>query len=112
MLKKVYLEIVLCLKKMLLSDKQMEEYINALVHGNRDHCAALINDLIADDNCIEKIYSDVFTESLYRIGDMWERNEISVAREHLATSITESLFSIVYPKLFNSRNQPTDVKLL
>jgi methanogenic corrinoid protein MtbC1 len=32
---------------------------------------------------------------------MWELGRASVATEHLATAITESLLSLVYPRLFN-----------
>ncbi|MBV5326804.1 MAG: cobalamin-dependent protein, partial [Chlorobium sp.] len=43
---------------------------------------------------------ELFQKSMYRVGELWEINEISVAREHLATTITESMLSITYPHLF------------
>ena len=37
---------------------------------------------------------------MYRVGELWENNRITVANEHLATSITESLLNLVYPAIF------------
>ncbi len=36
---------------------------------------------------------------MYRIGDLWERAEVSVADEHLATAITNRVMSSVYEAL-------------
>jgi len=45
--------------------------------------------------------ADLFQRSLYDVGLLWEHHRISVAVEHLATSITENLMGLVYPALFN-----------
>jgi cobalamin-dependent methionine synthase I len=45
------------------------------------------------------IYVDVFAESLYRVGKLWEQNTISVAQEHIATSITQYAIAAIYPRL-------------
>jgi len=34
---------------------------------------------------------------MYKVGGLWETNHISVANEHLATSITEALLNLCYP---------------
>ena len=34
------------------------------------------------------------------MGELWETNRISVAKEHLATAITEGLLNLTYPRLF------------
>lgn len=38
----------------------------------------------------------LFQPALYDIGDLWQRNEITVAQEHLATAIAESLLTRLY----------------
>ncbi|MCG8549760.1 MAG: cobalamin-dependent protein, partial [Desulfobacterales bacterium] len=43
----------------------------------------------------------------YEVGRLWELNKISVAREHLATAITESLLNLAYPKLFEREHEGT-----
>jgi methanogenic corrinoid protein MtbC1 len=45
------------------------------------------------------LYVNVFAESLHRIGKLWELNKISVAQEHMATSITQYAIAAIYPRL-------------
>ena len=40
---------------------------------------------------------------MYRVGEMWESNQISVATEHLATSITESLLNHIFQSVDSDR---------
>lgn len=39
------------------------------------------------------MYQDLVQRSLYEVGELWERGHVSVATEHLATAITESLLT-------------------
>jgi MerR family transcriptional regulator, light-induced transcriptional regulator len=45
------------------------------------------------------IYVDVFSESLRRVGELWELNKLSVTREHIATSITQYAIATIYQRL-------------
>ncbi|MDP4162778.1 MAG: cobalamin-dependent protein [Bacillota bacterium] len=42
------------------------------------------------------LYQDLFTEAMYEIGALWERNEISVADEHLATGVCDYVMSRLF----------------
>ena len=46
------------------------------------------------------LYEQCVRRSLYEVGELWERGRVSVAIEHLATAITESLLTLAYPRLF------------
>jgi methanogenic corrinoid protein MtbC1 len=46
-----------------------------------------------------EILDHVITPAMYRIGDRWERGEISVADEHLATAISNRVMGTVYESL-------------
>jgi methanogenic corrinoid protein MtbC1 len=86
-------------------DKQLvDNYIDALIQGNRQACHRIVADLLAGGTEIRTLYSELFQHSLYQVGELWETNRISVAVEHLATSITESLMSLVYPRLFSAEH--------
>lgn len=39
------------------------------------------------------LFGDILTPAMYYIGELWERNEISVADEHLATAICDFVLS-------------------
>ena len=43
------------------------------------------------------LLKNLFTPTMYKIGEMWERNEISVADEHLATGVCDFLLSRMFP---------------
>ena len=76
-----------------------EKYLTSLLQGKSSECATIIHTLLADKVAATELYVDLFQRSLYRIGDLWECNRISVAVEHLATAITERMLALVYPTL-------------
>ena len=75
-------------------------YLQSLVVGDLRACRALVQRLLDMDVDIRSLYTEIFQRALYEIGEMWAKNQISVAVEHMATAITESLFPLVYPKIF------------
>lgn len=46
---------------------------------------------------ITKLYLDYIQPLMYKVGDLWEDGQISVAHEHLATSIVAQLIASLYP---------------
>ena len=86
----------------LLTDAEYRDYLDNLLSGRRQACMATVQKLLDEKASVRAIYLDLFKRSLYDVGALWEHNKISVAVEHLATAITESLMSVVYPVLFRS----------
>lgn len=80
-----------------------DHYFSSLIAGNRGTCSKIVQDLLDQGIDIKDLYRHLFQASLYQVGALWEKNKISVAREHLATAITESLLNLVYPFLFKKR---------
>jgi methanogenic corrinoid protein MtbC1 len=68
--------------------------------------------LVDQGIAIKTLYTDLFQKSLYRVGELWERNRISVAREHLVTAVTEGLLSLTYPILFAAGRQKPKKKII
>ena len=77
-----------------------DSYLDALLAGNRQECTKIVQELLGNQIRIKILYTDLFQKSLYQVGELWESNKITVAREHLATAITEGLLNLVYPELF------------
>ena len=75
-------------------------YLEALLAGNRLLCQNILTELLDSKIAVLDIYESLIKRSLYQVGDMWEHHQISVAREHLATSISELLLHHIYPELF------------
>ncbi len=70
-------------------------YLNSLLDGDKKLCTQIVLNLIEQKVSIKAIYMELFQRSMYRIGQMWEREKCSVAGEHIATKITEALIELV-----------------
>lgn len=84
----------------MIKEQLYQTYLQELLAGNKANCNAIVNQLQTDDADFRSIYLDLFQRSLYEVGQLWENNTISVATEHIATAITESLLALLYPSLF------------
>ena len=68
-------------------------YLDALLKGDSSQCRSIVQSLL-DDGChLLDLYEQLFRRSLYEVGDLWAKNLITVAEEHIATAITERLLS-------------------
>jgi MerR family transcriptional regulator, light-induced transcriptional regulator len=85
-----------------IRDELYLRYFNALLKGNRVMCRELVMELVEKGTEIGDIYEFLFRHSLYQVGELWERNKISVATEHMATAITESMMVALQPYFFAS----------
>jgi MerR family transcriptional regulator, light-induced transcriptional regulator len=84
----------------LITEDLYQTYLGHLLAGRRNACAQIVQRLLDQDVEIRDLYSDLYRRSLYDVGTLWECNKVSLAVEHLATSITEGLLNLSYPKLF------------
>jgi methanogenic corrinoid protein MtbC1 len=81
-----------------------QDYLDALLDGNRAKCHTMVQSLIDTKTDVRDIYLNLFKRSLYEVGELWQDNKISVSHEHLATALTESLMNLVYPLLFSAEH--------
>lgn len=77
-------------------------YLDALMEGDHFTCNQVLQSLLKEEVPLIDLYRGLFERSLVHVGRMWESNEISVAAEHMATAMTESLMAQVYPVLFKT----------
>lgn len=75
------------------------EFVGALLAGDRRRCAELTQRALREGVPVPDIYEKLFQKALYRVGKLWECNQISVAAEHQATSIVEGLLNQIYPEI-------------
>lgn len=83
-----------------ISQEVYSRYVASLIKGDRNTCRDIVLILLENKIPIRFLYEGLFQRSLYEVGRLWETNKISVAIEHLATSITEHLLNLCYPYLF------------
>lgn len=77
-------------------EKAHHEFLNALLKGNHSSCRDLVDSYQKKHISIQELYENIFRNSLYEVGDLWEYNKISVATEHLASAIVESILNELY----------------
>jgi methanogenic corrinoid protein MtbC1 len=75
-------------------------YLEGLLANDREQCRACFRQWLEAEPDLLSLYEDLVQRSLYDVGELWERNRISVATEHLATAISEGLLNLTYPRLF------------
>jgi len=89
---------------MMIDEPTYSRYFESLVHGDRLTCLEIAAGLVESGTPYHVLYTHLFQRSLYAIGALWEANRISVAVEHLATAVTESVMASLYPRLLAIQN--------
>ena len=74
-------------------------FLQAILKGQRRAATTVAFESLRDGNPIQDIYVEVFQESLYQVGRLWESNRITVAEEHMATAITQYVLAQMYPHI-------------
>ena len=77
--------------------------LEALLHGDRLLSSKIATELADSPEAIKALYEDVVKESMYRIGQLWENGEISVASEHVASAIVEGVLNELYARVVSGR---------
>lgn len=73
-----------------------EQVLTCLLNGDRTKCSEIVNELLNNDLPVFEVYESVLKKALYKVGKLWEYNKISVATEHLASAIVESIIGELY----------------
>jgi len=77
-------------------------YLNFIINMERERAVKLILDLVDQGTAVDDIYLNIFQQVQYEIGRLWQLNQISIAQEHYATSVTQLAMAQLYPKIFSS----------
>jgi MerR family transcriptional regulator, light-induced transcriptional regulator len=71
-----------------------ERFVERLIAGDAQAAQQVVADAL-DVAPVAAVYREVLTEALYEVGRRWQRGDVGVAEEHLATGICE----VVLPDL-------------
>jgi methanogenic corrinoid protein MtbC1 len=86
------------------------QILKALLAGDRQNSSRLVAEWLDSGLSVKNIYEYHLKPALVEIGKLWEENKISVATEHLASAIVESLLNEIYIKISPaSKNNKTVV---
>lgn len=77
-------------------DSLTNDFLEAILQGDRSRASSIVNQALSEKEKINDIYENIIKEALYKVGEMWEKGTISVATEHLASAIVESVLNELY----------------
>ena len=66
----------------------------ALLAGNQREALAIVSRCIDGGHTLVDVELHVIQHALYQIGAKWQANQVSVAQEHMATAIAQSVMTI------------------
>ena len=72
-------------------------YLQALVVGSGREADRVVTAALDWALPPQRIYLDIFQPTAYAVGQLWQRNKVSVAQEHLATAIVERQMGELHP---------------
>lgn len=76
-------------------DDLADEFLRALVGGDQIEAELVALDAIAGGVAVADLYADVLAPALNEVGRRWQSGDLTVADEHLATAIVESVMARV-----------------
>ncbi len=82
-----------------LEDAQ-KSYLEHVLSGNSALARQLVTETLDAGTPAIDLYHHVFFPTMVETGELWQKNEISVAREHMITAMTQNIIASLYPLLF------------
>lgn len=67
---------------------------SALLAGSQPRALAVMTDCLDRGASLVEVELHVMQPALYHIGERWQANEVSVAQEHMATAIVQSVMTV------------------
>jgi methanogenic corrinoid protein MtbC1 len=74
-------------------------YLEALLGADAVEAQRTVDDAIEAGTSVASVYLDVVTPALSELGVLWERAEIGIGDEHLATAITQGVLASLATRL-------------
>lgn len=77
-------------------DEMQQIFTTLLLNADHSGCLKLVDTSVNTPTELRHFYEHIVRHSLYTVGELWERNQISVAEEHLSTAIVGRVMSFLY----------------
>jgi len=73
-----------------------DDFLRALLEGNREKSLSIARRFASSPTELSAFYVHIIQPAMYKIGSMWEKGEISSAREHLASAVVNRIMAVQY----------------
>lgn len=91
------------------TDAKRDRFLGYLLSGDRQGGSELVHGLFRDGLGVREVYEKMIKEALYKVGELWEQNKITVAEEHLATSVSEAIMNEFFSDIVSSERKQKKV---
>ncbi|WP_164970001.1 B12-binding domain-containing protein [Arcobacter sp. CECT 8983] len=98
-------------KRYILEDTQAEDFAKNLIIGNNHYITDFFNKKVSNINEFLEIYNTTISNAMKYVGFKWEANEISVAKEHIATNTLEEVILSIIENLKESEDKDKHIFL-
>ncbi|MFW6006301.1 MAG: cobalamin B12-binding domain-containing protein [Candidatus Bipolaricaulota bacterium] len=78
-----------------------ESFLEALLAGNHGRSLEIARDNVHSPDDVRAFFKNVIRPAMYEVGKRWEMGKISVAEEHLASSIVSRVLAAIYSQVFD-----------
>ncbi|HEU4658194.1 MAG TPA: B12-binding domain-containing protein, partial [Capillimicrobium sp.] len=85
-----------------------DAYLRALLARDGRAARGAVESALGSGASIPDVYLGVLQPALHAVGDCWAREDITVADEHFASAVTESIIGALGPRV---RGEPSDGRL-
>ena len=79
-------------------DPDRSLYLQAILAGQRTPALKVALEALRSGMGVIDIYTDLLQPAQYELGRLWETNQITVAREHMATAVTQYVVAQLYSR--------------
>ena len=86
------------------SEKSRKQLYKKLIDGEINSCVQIYNDYIKIFNSAD-FFDKILKPVMYQIGDKWANNKISIATEHVASNVAQTLVKIIMDRETTSGNK-------
>ena len=86
------------------SNKSRKQLYKKLTDGEIDSCVQIYDDYVKIFNSAD-FFDKILKPVMYQIGDEWASNKISIATEHVASNVAQTLVKIIMDKGTTSGNK-------
>ncbi len=100
-------EIHICYHEETVLPAVAQEYLAALLAGNREQAYQVIREALRAGLTIRDLYLTIFQPVQYEVGRLWIINKVSIAVEHFCTAATQSLMLELYSEIISSHRSGT-----
>ncbi|MHB9073396.1 MAG: cobalamin B12-binding domain-containing protein [Desulfobaccales bacterium] len=80
-------------------DQEQEEFLPMLLQGEYRECLHLADGIVTSPETLMNFYLQVIQPCLYQVGNLWQRGVISVAQEHLASTVVARVMAATYARV-------------